>query len=65
MIRFGRIELDSETLELSNFGISNRTESNRIRSKQIEISKKFALREPMFNSVRFGSVTEKSSRVSL
>jgi len=38
---------------------SNRTQKN------IEILKKFGLREPMFNSVRFDSVSEKSSRVSL
>jgi len=49
--------------------------SNALKHKNIEILKKFGLREPMFNSVRFGSVqfslvrfgsvSEKSSRVSL
>jgi hypothetical protein len=38
--------------------------SNRTR-KNIEILIKFRSREPMFNSVRFDSVSEKSSRVSL
>ncbi len=53
----------SETLELSNIGISNRTISNSIelvRSKRIS---NFGLRKPMLNSVRFDSVSEKSSRV--
>jgi len=39
-------------------------EPNRTR-KNIEILKKFGSREAMFNSIRFGSVSEKSSRVSL
>ena len=34
-------------------------------NKNIEILKKFGFRESMFNSVRFGSVSEKSSRVSM
>ena len=38
---------------------SNRTHKN------VEILKKFGFREPMFNSVRFDLVSEKSSRVSL
>jgi hypothetical protein len=43
---------------------SSSVRSNRTR-KNIEILKKFGSSEAMFNSVRFDSVGDKSSRVSL
>ncbi len=63
-----RIELNMASRDPKFFNISMffRVRLDRtVLTSNIEILKKFRLREPMFNSIRFGSVGEKSSRVSL